>query len=94
MPPGTLVHVGHTHELESCVSIIDYSREKIEERAVESTAEILPYLDSDTVTWVNFEGLKNIETIESAGNILNIHPLVLEDILNTHQRPKFEEHDD
>ena len=94
MPPGTLVHVGHTHETESSVSIIDYSREKIEERAVESTAEILPYLDSDTVTWVNIEGLENIETIESVGAILNIHPLVLEDILNTHQRPKFEEYDD
>lgn len=94
MPPGTLVHVGDTHGAESSISVIDYSKENIEERSILSIDEILPYLDSNTVTWLNIEGLNNIEPIESVGRILNIHPLVLEDILNTHQRPKFEEHDD
>jgi len=93
MPPGTLVHVGDTHEAESRITVIDYSKENIEERIIGSIDEILPYLDSNTVTWLNIEGLKDIIPIESVGRILNIHPLVLEDILNTHQRPKFEEHD-
>ena len=93
MPPGALVHVGDTHEAESSISVIDYSKEKIEQRAISSIDEILPYLDSNTVTWLNIEGLKDIAHIESVGRILNIHPLVLEDILNTHQRPKFEEYD-
>jgi len=94
MPPGSLVHVGYAHEGECSISVIDYSKENIEERSIHSIDEILSYLDSNTVTWLNIEGLKDIEPIDSIGRILNIHPLVLEDILNTHQRPKFEEHDD
>ena len=93
MPPGTLVHVGDIHEAESSISVIDYSKENIEERFIASIDEILPYLDRNTVTWLNIEGLKDTAPIESVGRILNIHPLVLEDILNTHQRPKFEEYD-
>ncbi len=93
MSPGSLVHVGNVLEAESRMSIIDYSNASIEEQSIESVNEILPYVDKDTVTWLNVEGLKNVELVESIGGILNIHPLVLEDILNTHQRPKFEEYD-
>lgn len=93
MPPGTLVHVGDIHEDESSISVIDYSKENIEERFIASIDEMLPYLDRNTVTWLNIEGLNDTAPIESVGRILNIHPLVLEDILNTHQRPKFEEYD-
>ena len=94
MPPGSLVHVGDVLKTESRITLIDYSAEHIEEQAVYAIEEILPYKDKATITWVNIEGLKNIALIESIGNAFNIHPLVLEDILNTHQRPKFEEYED
>lgn len=94
MPPGSLVYVGKDLEAQSSMSIIDYSKEAIEEQGIQSINEILPYIDKTTVTWLNVEGLADIGLIESIGRILNIHPLVLEDILNTHQRPKFEEYDD
>ena len=94
MPPGSLVHVGDTLKTESRISLIDYSAEHIEEQAVYEIEEILPYKDKETVTWINIEGLKNTALTESIGNAFNIHPLVLEDILNTHQRPKFEEYED
>ena len=93
MPPGSLVHVGHVVEPETTISLIDYSRENVEEQRVQSADELIPYQASDTVTWVNIEGLVNVELIESVGKLFNVHPLVLEDILNTHQRPKFEDHD-
>lgn len=93
MPPGSLVHVGDVLETECRITLIDYSREGIEEQTVSSIEELLPYKDRDTVTWVTIEGLKNVTLIESIGIAFNIHPLVLEDILNTHQRPKFEEYD-
>jgi len=93
MSPGSLVHVGNVPEAATRMSIIDYSKTNIEEQGIKSVNEILPYIDKDTVTWLNVEGLKDVEPIESIGSILNIHPLVLEDILNTHQRPKFEEYD-
>jgi magnesium transporter len=93
LPPGSLVHVGHVLETESRISVIDYSKDNVEQRVVQSIDEIAQYKDSDTVTWIIIEGLTNVEIVESIGNAFNIHSLVLEDILNTHQRPKFEEYD-
>jgi magnesium transporter len=94
MPPGSLIHVGEVLEAESSMSIIDYSKDTIEEQSIHSIDDIRQYVEKDTVSWLNVEGLGNVGLIESIGKILNIHPLVLEDILNTHQRPKFEESDD
>ena len=94
MPPGSLVHIGDVDGAETIMSVIDYSKETIEEKNIQSIDEILPYIDKNTISWLNVEGLKDVKLIESIGEILNIHPLVLEDILNAHQRPKFEELDD
>ncbi|NNJ96831.1 MAG: magnesium/cobalt transporter CorA [Gammaproteobacteria bacterium] len=93
MSPGTLVHVGSVHDIEPAMWLIDYSKDNVEKRAIASVDDIRHHIDSDTVTWLTIEGLSNVTLIESVGQLLNIHPLVLEDILNTHQRPKFEEHD-
>jgi magnesium transporter len=94
LPPGSLVHVGEVLETETRITLHDYNKENIEEHVVHSADEILAYKNTDTVTWVNVEGLVNTDLIESIGLNFNIHALVLEDILNTHQRPKFEETDD
>ncbi len=91
LPPGSLVHVGKVQEAASRISVIHYSKQTIETRCVRSIDEILPDRGKEEITWVNIEGLKDIKIIESIGRNFNIHPLVLEDILNTHQRPKFEE---
>jgi magnesium transporter len=94
LPPGTLVHVGDVLETVTRMSVIDYSKENIEERQIQSVDEVLKYRDSETVTWVMVEGLADVGIVESIGVLFNVHQLVLEDILNTHQRPKFEEYDD
>jgi magnesium transporter len=94
MSPGALVHVGDYLEETSRITVIDYSRESLVEQSIEDLAELDAFDAKDTVTWVLVEGLSNIEFIEALGCKYGIHPLVLEDILNTHQRPKFEEYDD
>lgn len=94
LPPGSLVHVGDVLENETRMSVIDYGKEHIEEQQIQSLDEIFKYKDSNTVTWVIIEGLTNVDIIERIGTMFGIHQLVLEDVLNTHQRPKFEEHDD
>lgn len=94
MPPGTLVHVGTHHQTDTSITLIDYSKDSLEQLAIQSVEEIIRYRDTNTVTWLNIEGLTNPDLVESLGRMLGIHPLILEDILNTHQRPKFEEHDD
>jgi magnesium transporter len=57
---------------------------------VRSIDEIRPDRGKEEITWVNVEGLQDVEIVAAIGRNFNIHPLVLEDILNTHQRPKFE----
>ena len=93
MAPGSLVHVGEVHTTRCRISLLSYNKETIEERAVELMEDISQYKDLQAVTWVIVEGLSNVEVIESVGKLFDVHPLVLEDILNTHQRPKFEEHE-
>ena len=93
LPPGSLIHVGDVLETVTRMSVIDYSAENFEEQNIQSIDEILKYKNSDTVTWVIIEGLTNVDIIERIGTMFDIHQLVLEDILNTHQRPKFEEYD-
>jgi len=94
LPPGSLIHVGEVHHAETRMTLIDYDQENFEEKQIESVDDILKYKDNDTITWVIIEGLVNVEIVEKIGTLFGIHQLVLEDILNTHQRPKFEEYDD
>lgn len=95
LPPGTLIHVGKAHEERSTITLVNYSHSLVSEIIVDSVDEIIPYCqDRDSITWVNIEGLQDIALIDAIGSHFNIHPLVLEDIVNTHQRPKFEDYDD
>lgn len=94
MRPGTLVHVGEVQESATRMTVVNYANEYFEQAEFESIDQILKYKASEAITWVIIEGLTNIDVIEEIGEKFDIHDLVLEDILNTHQRPKFEEHDD
>lgn len=94
LPPGTLVHVGEVHPHEHIISVLHYNETTLKKHPINSIEELLPYKASDAITWVIIDGLKDISIIEAIGHYFEIHPLVLEDILNTHQRPKFEEFDD
>ncbi len=93
MSPGSTVHVGEAPAHETRVSVIDYSKETIEELQIKSIDELLKYKESDSVTWVIVEGLAIVNIVERIGELFGVHQLVVEDILNTHQRPKFEEHE-
>lgn len=94
LPPGSLVYVGDQTNAPIRITLFDYNQDSIEERALKSAVESFPYKDSDRVTWINLDGIHNITEIEKLGQHYNIHPLVLEDILHTTQRPKIDEHDD
>lgn len=92
--PGTLVHIGEKKVDETRITLIDYDEEHLEERVLDDIQEAFPLKDLPTVTWINIDGLHEIDTIEKIGQHFNIHPLVLEDILDTGQRPKTEEFED
>ncbi|MEM7279374.1 MAG: magnesium/cobalt transporter CorA [Pseudomonadota bacterium] len=94
LPPGSLVHVGHALTDDTTITLLNYSTERVQQVDIQSIEELATYRNSDTVSWVIVEGLTDIKLIEELGQLFDIHQLVLEDILNTHQRPKFEEFDD
>jgi len=93
LPPGTLVHIGERKEEQIRITLIDYNEQNFQERVVEKVEECFPFKETPTITWINVDGLHNIETIEKIGKNFELHPLILEDILNTGQRPKCEDYD-
>jgi len=94
LPPGTLVYVGEKREEEVKISVIDYDQGTFEERALGSVEECYSFKDTQTVTWINVIGIHDVEVLRKIGDCYVLHPLVLEDIMNTGQRPKIEDFDD
>ena len=93
LPPGTLVHVGERKTEEVRITFMDYDEHNFQEKQVSNIEDCFPFKDTPTVTWINIDGLHNTEIIEKLGKEFELHPLILEDILNTGQRPKFEDFD-
>ncbi|NTW32115.1 MAG: magnesium/cobalt transporter CorA [Bacteroidetes bacterium] len=93
LPPGTIVHVGKENTSEVVVSMLFYNAEIAEEKQISDINECRDYQNREGVTWINVIGIHKTDIIESVGKFFNLHPLVLEDIANTEQRPKFEEFD-
>lgn len=91
--PGELVHVGEKKVDEVKVSVIDYDDKNFQEKIIANIEELLPFKDTPTVTWININGLHDVDFIEKIGNNFEMHPLTLEDIVNTGQRPKYEDFD-
>ena len=91
LPPGTLVHVGE-RKLESVrITLIDYDESLFQEKQVSRIEDCFQFKTTPTVTWINIDGLHDVKIIEEIGKHYDLHPLTLEDILHTGQRPKFED---
>lgn len=93
LPPGTLVHIGEERTGEPKVTLIDYDESHLLEKDLPSFEGLSAFMDRPSVTWVNVDGIQQVEILERIGNEFGLHPLVMEDILNTDQRPKVEEYD-
>jgi magnesium transporter len=91
LPPGALVHVGERKTEKTRITVIDYNEAHYEEREARTVEECFPFKDRPTVTWINVDGIHDTAVIEKLGTHFGIHPLILEDILNTNQRPKMED---
>jgi magnesium transporter len=90
-PPGTLTYVGRERSAGVTIDVIDYDRSRFEERRVEKTRSLAAYRNSDTVSWININGVSDTKLVGGIGSAYGVHPLHLEDIVNTTLRPKCEE---
>lgn len=93
-PPGSLTFIGTKKIDSSSIQIIDYDSDNLQERELKDIKEAVPLKDTGSVTWINVDGVHDTEVIKSIGENFGLHPLVMEDIVNTGQRPKIEEYDD
>ena len=94
LPPGSLVFVGAEKSFKPVIKVIDYDQEKFEEREVQQLDQCMAYRKSETITWVNIDGIHEVELVREIGQLCDLHPLLLEDILNTAHRPKLDEFDE
>ncbi len=94
LPPGTLVHTGEQNDSRVAISVIGYAPGGVVERQFDTVAEYLDNPCESSVVWINVEGVHDIELIRTLGERHGFHPLVLEDIVNTAQRPKIEDYGD
>ncbi|HZL09396.1 MAG TPA: magnesium/cobalt transporter CorA [Prolixibacteraceae bacterium] len=89
--PGSLIHLGTKKIEKPLIKLINYTTENFTEPEPETLEDCLPYLAEDTVSWINIYGLHDSGIIQKLGDLFEIHGLLLEDMLNTDQRPKITE---
>ena len=94
LPPGALVHVGEVKTRRSELSLFRYDSETLDESSAGSLAGLDLQPRTSGTLWLNVYGLQNAELLAEIGLAFDLHPLVLEDILNTDQRPKLDAYDD
>jgi magnesium transporter len=92
--PATLVAPPNQEGQKPEISLIEYDAHTIVEKRVEQVDEIYSCLDNNKVSWINISGLGDIEVLRQVGLHFRIHPLALEDMVNTGQRPKVDEYND
>jgi magnesium transporter len=94
MSPGIVVHVGEQKIETARITLMSYDPARLEEKELTRIEESFAYRDTPPVSWINIDGLHEVELIEKIGTHFNIHPLTQEDIVNTGQRPKVENFED
>jgi magnesium transporter len=87
--PGSLILIGRQKMEKTLIRLMDIEADKLAEREMDSIEELAELKDSPTVSWINIWGIHDLEMIKRIGEILDLHSLVLEDILNTDQRPSY-----
>ncbi len=92
--PGSLIHIGERKIEKTRIRLIDYDSNTLEEKETKDIQECFPCKDSTSVSWINIDGLHEVEVIERVGKHFGLHPLLLEDVVNTEQRPKLEDYGD
>lgn len=94
LPPGTLSAPESGTDQPAVVTIMNYSADTFEEVEVKDIKTLSSHIHPSKVTWINIDGVHDVRVIEEVGRLFNIHSLTLEDIMNTDQRPKYEDYDD
>ena len=93
LAPGSITAVPDAPP--AVIRVISYDADRVEERSIETVSDLISLLDdSEVVHWINIDGILDPKTLSRLGEIFGLHVLALEDVVNLHQRPKFEDYGD
>lgn len=94
LPSGSLIHMGDhkLHQVE--FSVLDFNEETYSEFEVKSIDDLAPCKSTDTVSWINIDGVHDASVIQKIGEHFKLHPLLLEDLMNPNHSPKIEDFDE
>jgi magnesium transporter len=91
LPPGSPVHIGESRGTAALLRLTYYDEATFEQRELGSLYEAQPYLSRPGVTWVHVVGINELKDVQQFDGF-GLHPLVVEDIMNTDQRTKHEDY--
>ena len=94
LPPGTPVYIGEPPQVEFAYSCVKYDGTQVTEQECTSYTEVQSFFDPAQTNWITVQGIHNAAEIEGLSKFFNLHPLIVEDILNSEQRPKIDSYDD
>jgi len=93
-PPGSLIFVGKQRIEEPRLRIIDYDSSIMRDELIPSIDEAVWVKETTTTSWINIDGVHDTELIRKVGDVFSLPLMMLEDVMNTGQRPKIEERSD
>jgi len=91
LSPGARIHIGNTYTDKSKMTLTRYDEASLVEKEIYSVGELREEKEQPGVLWINIDGLQDVELLGEIGDLFGLHPLIVEDILNTDQRPKMED---
>lgn len=94
LSPGALVYVGRERRNPVRVTVTDYTEHDLHFYRIDYVEECEPYRCTPTTTWIDVDAVHDVEVVRRLGDLYHIDPLALEDIVDTHQRPKLEDYGD
>ena len=93
LTPGSLVLLGQQKMDRPIIRMMNFDSHNLIEKELESFMDGLQYVNNKSVTWINIFGIHDMDLIGSIGDEMKLPPLLLDNILNTDLRPKYEKGD-
>lgn len=94
LPPGSLIYVGSTKTPAEILTVFNFSDQHFEERVIKDVNQYAGLKHDRGNIWINFDGIDHVKEVEKLGREFGLHILVMEDIVNSNQRPRLEPHDE
>ncbi|MBN1217019.1 MAG: magnesium/cobalt transporter CorA [Candidatus Lokiarchaeota archaeon] len=94
LPPGSLIHIGSLNKEKTKIQLISYNSRVLKSEIFNDVDTAITNISKSKITWINIVGVQDSVVINKLGDRYKLHPLILEDIMNTEQRTKIEFYDD